>query len=445
MRRFVVLILLGVCLLSTETSFARNREKLRSEVLSRNQGFYKDVFMNGGIYLTSRRDLPITRYLGLSIDYFVSDVDNEVTDIDSIQRVQTNIFCGYEEDTNGWLLYPDGEPRFRMVYFNGGSAGLHGESLTEKGRANVQQYIANGGSYLGTCAGMFIASKGAINSKNQVEKTDRYLNIWPGITKSSNLRKSRTSMKVEKRSPLLRYYDFGGDMRVDSVYHNGGGYIYYGENSIVPKGTEPLMRYIFKNNDSVKINNEVSTWAYKHNAESGRVVVTGSHPEGITQGERLDYMAAMALYALDGNAPARIKGELSIGELREMNLRTEDGKPEYTRIGDRQYHHFVVNIPKGCKNAVVLLEGYESEHNFTLSLCANHGSMAYHSNAPHQVVSKGCNKKLIIANPNPGKWYVSVFCETTVEAVVGKHGTTYQGCTEVLNGVPYSIEVDVEK
>jgi glutamine amidotransferase-like uncharacterized protein len=439
MKRFLFVVAALLCVVGAEAS-PRSRERARCEVLANNRGYYKDVFMNGGVKLTSRRDLPVTRYLGLSLDYFATA--EPMTQTDTL--LQTNIFCGYDEDINGWLLYPDGEPRYRMVYFNGGSAHSHGRSLTDEGRVNMCRYIAGGGSYLGTCAGMFIASKGVMNDKMEIIKGDGYLHIWPGTTKSTNLRKSRTAMRVEKGSPLLRYYDFGGDMVVDSVYHNGGGHIHYGQNSIVPEGTEPLMRYIFDNTDSVKIDGEVSTWAYKQSGESGRVVVTGSHPEGITTGERMDYMSAMVLYALDGNGEPKLKGELIPGECRAMNKRTEDNSPEYTRIGDRQYHHFKVTIPKGCKRAVITLGGYKGEDKFDLSLCAKRGGMAYHDNTIHQNVSRGCDKELILTNPKAGEWYVSVFCETTVTAVVGKYGTTYEGRTDVLNGVPYSIKVDLE-
>lgn len=442
MKRLLFIVAALLCVANVAEASPRSRERARREVVSNNRGYYKDVFMNGGINLTSRRDLPATRYLGLSLEYFASAATKEMTQTDTL--LQANIFCGYDEDTNGWLLYPDGAPRYRMVYFNGGKAYAHGKSLTEAGRANVQRYIAGGGSYLGSCAGMFIASKGVVNDGETITKTDCYLNLWPGTTTGSKLSATPTAMRVEKGSALLRYYNFGGDRRVDDVYHNNGGYIYHGNNGIVPEDTEPLMRYIFDNTDKVQIDGEVSTWAYKHSDESGRVLVTGSHPEGITSGERLEYMAAMVLYTLDGNGVPKLKGELIPGEQRAMNKRTEDNTPEYTRIGDRQYHHFKFSIPKGCKQAVITLMGYKGEDKFNLSLCAKRGEMAYHDNTTHQNVSRGCNKKLILTDPKAGEWYVSVFCETTVTAVEGKYGTTYEGRTDVLNGVPYSIKVDVE-
>ena len=357
--------------------------------------------------------------------------------------LQKQIFAGYYDDTNGPLLYPDGEPRFRMVYFNGGGAARHGTSLTVDGRTTMRQYLANGGSYVGSCAGAFIASKGAIRSTDlSIAHVDCYLNLWPGTTRSTALSDSRTAMTIEKGSPLLRYFDFGGDMVVDSIYHNNGCYVYNEKNGIVPAGTVALSRYVFEDTDKVHINGRVGTWGYKHNEQSGRVVVTGSHPEGITKGERLDYMSAMVLYALEGNGAPEPKCSLELGQVREMNKRTEDNDPAHTRIGDRQYHHFVVNIPKGCKRAVISLDGYKGEDKFDLTLCAKRGEMAYHDNTTQKVVSQGCKKSLAIDNPKSGEWYVSVFCETTVTATEGEYGTEYSGRIDVLNGVPYRLKVE---
>ena len=49
-------------------------------------------------------------------------------------------------------------------------------------------------------------------------------------------------MTMEPNNPLLKYYDFGKDMKVDSIRHNGGCFAYFGEGSIIPEGTEILMR-----------------------------------------------------------------------------------------------------------------------------------------------------------------------------------------------------------
>ena len=412
-------------------------------------GYYKDVFMDSGIYMVDRDDLPATRYLGLSMETFIAApyYPCELTIRDTIR--QKELMCGNHVDENGILLYPDGEPRFRMIYMNGGWATKHGASLTPQGRENIRKFIENGGSYVGSCAGMFIASNGVYEEGKEYTPNESYLSIWPGTTHNTRLVDSYTSVKFTKNSPLLKYYDFGGDLRIDSLRHNNGGYAYYGEGGFIPEGTEPLMRFVY---DTVSldastrhIHDQVCAWAYKKNEESGRVVITGSHPEGVAVGERLEMMAAMMLYAMDGNGCNKIKGELIPGEVREMKKSTADSDPLFTKIGDRQYHHFTVEIPKKTKEAVIVLQGYEGADNFDLTLAACNNELAFHNKTSMKNVSLGCNKTLVLKNPKAGKWYISVFCETTVTAGNGDKGVIYTGRTDVLNGVPYKIKVEIQK
>lgn len=424
------------------SAIARSRERARAEVLERGKGYYKDVFMDSGIALTSRHFLPATRFLGLSIDYFASASTKKLSQKDTL--LQSNIFCGSEKDTNGWLLYPDGAPRFRLIYVNGGKAGTHARSLTEQGRENLCKFVAEGGSYIGTCAGAYFATAGTLRSTGAIRNSKVYLGVWPGYAHPTRLLKSKTAMAIERKSPLWRYFDFGKDKQVMQVRHNGGCYAYDGAKKPMPKGTEVLSRYIFSNTQKVKIDGEMSAWAYKASEQSGRVVMCGSHPEGVTQGEQLEYMSAMMLYAMDGNPTPKIKGVLKANEVREMNKRTEDNEPDFTRIGDRQYHHFAIDVPKRCKKAIITLEGYKGENRFDLTLCAKRGELAYHDNTLTKVVSRGCKKQLVIEAPKSGRWYVSVLCETTVVATTNKYGTRYSGRVGVLNGVPYQISVKYE-
>ena len=412
-------------------------------------GYYKDVFMDSGIHLEGRRDLPATRFLGLSMEAFIASCyyPCELTIRDTI--VQKELICGSPLDENGILLYPDGEPRFRMIYMNGGLATKHGNSLTPQGRDNIRKYIDNGGSYVGSCAGMFLASNGVYDEDREYAPNKSYLSIWPGTTAETYLDNSYTSVTFPKDSPLLKYYDFGGDLRVDNLRHSNGGFAYYGEGGIIPEGTEPLIRYVY---DTVsvdaktrRIHDQVCAWAYKKNEESGRVVITGSHPEGVAVGERLELMAAMMQYAIDGNGIEKIKGELIPGELREMKKSTADEDPLFTKIGDRQYHHFTVEIPERTKEAVVVLEGYKGADRFDLTLAACNDELAFHNKTSIKNVSLGCNKTLVLEKPKAGKWYISVFCETTVTADTGDKGIIYTGRTDVLNGVPYKIKVECKK
>jgi glutamine amidotransferase-like uncharacterized protein len=446
MKKVFFITLTALCLLSTTDIKAANketkRERARAEVLARSRGFYKEVFMDGGVALTSRYFLPATRFLGVKMDYFASASTKKLSQKDTL--IQNNIFCVSEMDTNGWLLYPDGSPRFRMIYVNGGKSGSHARSLGEEGRAAVQAYIAAGGSYVGTCAGAYIASEGSIRRDGKVRNADCYWGVWPGYAQSTRLSKSKTGMDIPKRSPLLRYFDFGGDRKVESVRHNGGCSAFDGKSKPLPAGTEPLARYIFDNTDKVQIDGKLAVWAYKANEQSGRVVLCGSHPEGVSEGEQLEFMSAMMLYAMDGNPAPKVKGTLKEGEVREMNKHTEDIDPDYTRIGDRQYHHFELDVPRKCNKIIVKIEGYEGEKRFDLTLCAKQGELAYHDNTLHKSVARGFNKSLTINNPKAGKWFVSVFCENTVSVYTNSYGTYYRGRTSVLNGVPYKISVKYE-
>ena len=331
-----------------------------------------------------------------------------------------------------------------MIYVNGGKSRQHALSLTEQGRKRIGEYYNAGGSYVGTCAGAYLASLSNVSTNGQLRNKGTYLNLWPGLTRFTQLRKSFTGMRIERRSPLMRYFDFGGDGMVDSVRHNGGCIAYYDASYPLPKGTELLSSYIYDDDRRVKINGKMSAWAYKTNEQSGRVIMCGSHPESIVRGERLEYMSAMMLYAMDGNPAPTIKGVLRKGELREMNKRTEDQDPAYTRIGDRQYHHFAVDVPKKCRRMIIMLDGYEGMRRYDLTLCAKRGEMAYHDNTLLKNVARGTKKRLVVDAPKSGRWYISVFCETTVLSSTGKYGTSYSGRVGVLNGVPYSIRVEYE-
>ena len=436
------LLLVGALVLVT-SAFSCTQEK------KNNCGYYKDVFMDSGIHMVDREDLPAVRFLGLSMETFKAApyYPSELTITDTI--IQTELMCGNTLDENGILLYPDGEPRFRMIYMNGGLATKHGNSLTPKGRENIRTFIENGGSYVGSCAGMFLASNGLYEEDKEYTPNKSYLSIWPGTTHNTGLIDSYTSVKFPKDSPLLKYYDFGGDLMIDSLRHNNGGYAYYGEGGIIPEGTEPLLRFVY---DTVSvdaktrhIHDQLCAWAYKKNEESGRVVITGSHPEGVAVGERLELMAAMMQYAMDGNGIEKIKGELIPGELREMNKSTADSDPLYTKIGDLQYHHFKVNVPANAKKLIISLKGYDNKEDFDLSLCAKEGEFAFHHNTDIKNVSLGCNKDLVIDAPKAGDWYISVRCENTVETRNGQYGTEYVTGKEVLNGVPYKIKVECQK
>ena len=132
----------------------------------------KDVFMDSGINVNSLKDLPAARFIGASWEAFISAPHSpmELTLRDTL--LQREMICGSEMDENGVLLYPDGEPRFRVIYMNGGKATAHGRSLTPAGRSNMQKFLKNGGSYVGTCAGAYISSMGTKRRGEEVKPNE---------------------------------------------------------------------------------------------------------------------------------------------------------------------------------------------------------------------------------------------------------------------------------
>lgn len=381
------------------------------------EGYYKVLFMDGGVSLNSRVTLPAADYLSISMEHLATDQTS----------TQSNVMISNADDANGRLLYPDGEPRFRAIYTNGGQSSDHGTSLGEEGRGRVRTFYYNGGSYSGSCAGAFIVSLHFESSGIN----EPYYHIWPGRTKGTLLFTSYTGHFIESGSPLLNYYDFGGDLYIDNVYHNGG--CYARTDIDYPANTEVLMRYDYS---SKPMHNDPSCWAYKEDNESGRLVVIGSHPESVTGGERLQLMAAMIQYALDGQGSVTVKDTLSNGQARIMNKSTVDNDPAYTKIGDKQYHHFQVDIPQGASNLVVTLDGDTGYH---MNLYVNPNNYAFNSTAENKAAASGSYKTITIPNPAAGTWYIGVECATTVTAEKYSWGYDYSGDLSVLNGVSYSI------
>ncbi len=411
---------------------------------TRNSGFYKDLFMDSGIALNTYDDLPAAKFLGLEMERIATYESGDTTAATAYERMlMHNVFIGSEIDENGILLYPDGAPRFRVIYVNGGKSTSHGKIVTPAGLENVRKFVENGGSYVGTCAGAFFASKGTYSrSKGEFSQNPYYSGIWPGYTVSTGLNKSATGVTVEKKSPLLKYYDFGGDMQIDSVRHNGGCFMC---TDSLPAGTEVLGRFIGDTLAQLKlpIHKEVNAWAYKANDYSGRVVVTGSHPERMVGGDRLQMFSGMIRYALEGNGAPKVKGQLYNGEARNMTRRSGANMPEYTAIGDKQYHHFTFEVPKFTKQIRIDLQPAKGYADFDLFLYAAYGEPAFNDNAKYYNVENGAGKSLYIDSPKAGTLYISVFCDTTVDVLETKYGEQYTGRVEVLNGVPYIITATI--
>ena len=416
------------------------KEPVAAKVVTNDKGYYKDIFMDSGIGVTSRMDLPAARFLGLQMEKFASSATADLSAADTI--LQNEMLVSSAMDENGCLLYPDGAPRFRMVYMNGGNAMNLSHALGDAGRQVFIDFIHGGGSYVGSCAGAFFPCHYKLMDDGVKDYSPEYIGIWPGVVRNTLLTRTPTGVRIEPGSALLNYFDFGGDMYVDEVFHNGGCHAV--EDTLWPANGEVLARFdTSKIKTKREFDNKPVIWSVKEKEEWGRVVSCGSHPEGSNYGDRLQLMSAMVLYALDGNAPARVKGELVMGEPRVMDKSTRDKKPEFTKIGDKQYHHFTVEVPEGIDTLKVELRSVKGFSDYEMYLFANPDDFAFRENARYQDISLTGDKVLSIPAPKAGKYYISVFCNTTVTAVETPRGTRYTGRIDVLNGVPYIVGVNL--
>lgn len=390
------------------------------------RGYYKELFVDRGKGLSGQINPPAADSLGWQHDYLDT---NDST-------FQYSVITSSDDDLNGVLLYPDFEPRYRMIYVNGGQSNSHGKALGQLGLDRIATFVRNGGGYNGTCAGCFLASRGY----DSHAYTEEYMGIWPGHMQHTGLADSCTHLAVEPGSPLLKYYDFGGDMQIDSVYHNLGGFMQTEEGYSLPEGTEILLRYVYP--ESKKNHMKIAEIAYKADEYQGRIVITGSHPEKPSTGERMHLMAAMMRYATDGNGIPTAKGVLVNGEERMMDKLSTEENPEYSRIGDKQYHHFKLEVPAGGIRNLKIKLASDSDKYLTLAL--RKGDFAWRSDADFLLAQSGCNKTLSIDSLPEGTWYVSVYCPDAPTITCGSSLLTIKGDKSLLNGVPYSITASWE-
>jgi len=394
------------------------------------EGYYKDVVMDGGTYLTSRERLPACDSFNISLDFFMAE-RYPTSDADSIYQIK--MFVGSDVDYNGFLLYPDGKPRYKVFYSCGGASNYHGRCLGAAGRNAVRTFQRNGGSYQGSCAGAYLASIGSGGPSGELTST--YYGIWPGHTTASGLgTQTPTGMFIEPGSALLKYFDFGGDMYVDSVRHHGGCYTI----DIIP-GTEILARYDYPPKN---MHQKAAIWAWKDSKHSGRVLCCGSHPEEVDGGERMELMGAMLMYSMDGRGIAEIKKVLAKDEEFVADKESTANDPLHAKIGDGQCHHFAVGIPATAKNVRFRLE-YQG--NYDIRLLAKKGTFAFESVADYKDVSEANAKELVLETAEAGTWFVCVDNESRPQAQTDEHGNClYTGYTELLNGIPYKVSVTWE-
>ncbi len=372
------------------------------------EGFYKELFMDVGVGLDHQTTLPAADNLGWKWE-FVSTDDT---------AVQHAYMWGDANDDNGVLLYPDREPRF-MVIWTGGGYGDHAVAVGATGIKNVQDFFKNGGSYSGSCNGNYLA-------------WDWAYKLWPGKINIDQF-EGKVDATIPATSPLLKYYDFGGDNLITGLDHYKGGY----EVEPLPAGTEVML--IGKSaGTAIDGNGHPTSYAYKPSASTGRVCGMNDHPEyAFQKGDVMSFFQASLHYAHDGVGSPEVKAALTNGEARMMDKSSADNNPPFTKIGDKQYHHFTVSLPNGAKDLTVTLSG---DAGYDMNLYVAKDTFAFASRASQKDTSTGASKTLAVSAPESGTWYIGVECATTVTATKTTHGYDYSGNLLVLNGVKYSIK-----
>lgn len=389
-----------------------------------NKAFFKDLFVDSGIKIVQHDTLFAADWIGLSQETLRLEEDTPENN-----RIQQTMLYGSEEDLNGRLLYPDGEPRFSCIYMYGGQSNNHGVIMGTLGRERFRTFFANGGSYIGSCAGAYICCFGCDTKGTQ----PGYIGLWPGICNEAPITGIWPSYVIPEGSPLLKYShnDFGGDRRIDGIEHYNGPFFETWES--VP-GTEVLAYNDIKD---CMLDGHPSLISRKNDAFTGRLLISGGHPELEAEGEQRELMAAMLQYVIDGRGCAKVKTVLGNGEHWDMTKGTADNDPAHTMIGDLQCHNFAFSLPRKARNVKVRLEVLNS-HNLSLRLAK--GTYAFKEDAQYAVENREPVKELHFEKLPGGVWYIGVQCEDTVWIRHSKEYDTYED-TDVLNGVPYRISV----
>lgn len=402
-----------------------------------NKAFYKDFLNEDGIGLSDYKTLTCTNRLGLSTETVYTRTNDAAN-----QAAQNRLLIGDENDENGILLYPDGEPRYRMMYVNGGQSYTHGPSLMAQGRENFRKFVYGGGSYLASCAGSYVGSRGIIEAGTTTSNPammayNGYIGLWPGLVDNTGLTNAYPDYIIPAESPLLQYDNFGGDFRVDSIKQWNGPY--FSEYASVP-GTEALAYFDYP---AYRCHNHPSIISYKPSPFCGRITLIGGHPEQYADGlEGAHLMDALVNYSLDHVGIAKIKGILRNGELRAMTEPSSANDPAHAKVGDKQCHHFAFGLPAGARNIRVRLEVKED---FNVSLRLAKGTFAFAEDALYSVENGNLVKELFFDTLEAGTWYIGVQCEDTVtNDPSSTYGISYSGKIAALNGAPYTIQVTWE-
>ncbi len=142
---------------------------------------------------------------------------------------------------------------------------------------------------------------------------------------------------------------------------------------------------------------------------------------------------------LAGQGNLSVKGNLENGITRVMDKTTEENDPAFTKIGDKQYHHFLLEIPEDVPQLSITVSSQQGYH---FNIYLNKNNYAFRSNAQYSDISLASEKILTAEQVSAGQYYIGVECESTVSAISHDWGFEYVGNLEVLNGIEYTLQAE---
>ena len=171
--------------------------------------------------------------------------------------------------------------RFDVVVFSGGSGSAQAKAIGEAGRANIRDFVKNGGGYVGVCAGAYLACAGY----------DWGLGILDARTVSSKWRRGKAFLDIEL-TPAGRdlFGPVEGPFKVR--YANGPVIKPFNRDDIPDYAPVSIFRTETAMNDTPKGIQVGSPAQAIGTFGKGRVFISSPHPEN-TPG--LEYMIPRAL------------------------------------------------------------------------------------------------------------------------------------------------------
>ena len=158
--------------------------------------------------------------------------------------------------------------RFDIIVFSGGSGSRQGNSIGEAGRANVREFVRNGGGYLGVCAGAYLACT----------NYEWSLGILDARTVSSKWRRGQAFLDLQLDSAGKEI--FGPVNQTFKVRYNNGPILMPSGRDDIPDYTSvsTFLTEIAKNDSPVGIQVGSPSMAIGTFGK-GRVFVSSPHPE----------------------------------------------------------------------------------------------------------------------------------------------------------------------